>query len=59
MEGHDETIISQFLGIEYKQDLSSYLGVTMIYSRMSRNSYSFILDKIWKKLSTWKVNDLF
>jgi hypothetical protein len=34
------------------------LGAPMLHQRTSRNSYTFILDKMCKKLTSWKTNNL-
>ncbi|GAU10423.1 hypothetical protein TSUD_421820 [Trifolium subterraneum] len=51
-------MLSQGLGIEQTNDLGIYLGAPMLHQRASRNSYSFILDKMRKKLTSWKTNNL-
>jgi hypothetical protein len=33
-----------------------YLGAPMIHQRISRNSFTFIIDEMQKKLSTWKAS---
>jgi hypothetical protein len=51
-------MLSQGLGIEQTNDLGMYLGAPMLHQRTSRNSYTFILDKMRKKLTSWKTNNL-
>jgi mannosylglycoprotein endo-beta-mannosidase len=54
----DATMLSHGLGIEKTHDLGMYLGAPMLHQRISRNSYTFIIDKMRKKLSSWKSNNL-
>ncbi|KAL7224711.1 hypothetical protein ACSBR1_026069 [Camellia fascicularis] len=50
--------LSQQCGISLTQDLGKYLGVPLIHSRVSRNIYNGVIEKIQKKLSSWKAKAL-
>lgn len=53
------TIISLLiLGITWS-DLGNYLGVPLHHKRISRNSNHFKVDNVQKRLSTWKLRNLF
>ncbi|XP_028094336.1 uncharacterized protein LOC114294405 [Camellia sinensis] len=57
---HDNIIITQELihTLRKKKDLGRYLGVPLIHSRISRNIYNGTIEKIQKKLSSWKAKAL-
>ncbi|XP_055960701.1 uncharacterized protein LOC126667366 [Mercurialis annua] len=48
--------ISSLLGFQRSHDLGKYLGVPLLHSRITKETYAFILDKIHKKLSGWNAN---
>lgn len=50
--------LSQALGVNITNDLGKYLGVPMLHQRVSKHPFSFILDKLKKKLSGWKASTL-
>lgn len=52
------SVLSQALGISAAKDLGKYLGGPMLHQRMSKYSFSFILDRMKRKLSGWKANTL-
>lgn len=39
-------------------DLGKYLGISLHHSRVNRSSYQFLVDKMQRSLSKWKVNFL-
>lgn len=50
--------LSTELGIEITKDLGSYLGAQMLHQRASKHAFNFILDKMRKKLTSWKSKTL-
>lgn len=51
-------MLSTELGIDQTKDLGPYLGTPMIHQRISKNTFNFMLEKMRKKLSSWKSNNL-
>lgn len=45
-------------GFQLTDDIGKYLGVPILHERVSRRSFQFILDKVDKRLSTWKAKTL-
>lgn len=43
--------IGNFLGFQQTDDLGMYLGVPLFHSRISKNTFKFIVDKVQKKLN--------
>lgn len=57
----DEDLASQItntLGVEYVNDLGNYLGVTLFHKRVTNATYSFVVDKVHKRLNGWNVKML-
>lgn len=52
------TQLSNELGIEKTENLGNYLGAPLLHQRITKDSVSFILEKMRKKLSSWKSNSL-
>lgn len=50
--------LSLLLGVEETKDLGQYLGASMMHQIVSKHSFSFMLDKMRKKLVMGKVNFL-
>ncbi|KAK7275172.1 hypothetical protein RIF29_16281 [Crotalaria pallida] len=50
--------ISNILSIPIAHDIGKYLGIPIIHNREVISSYSFIIDKVKRKLSNWKMNSL-
>lgn len=50
--------LSNSLGIAKTNDLGRYLGVPLLHHRASKSTYSFILEKMRGKLSSWKSASL-
>lgn len=50
--------LSSVLGIAATEDLGMDLGAPLIHKKLSKKSFTFILDKMRKKLSGWKSNSL-
>lgn len=50
--------ISDMSGFKLIGDLSKYLGIPLHHSRVSSSTYNFILEKVRKRLGTWKINKL-
>lgn len=49
---------SHELGFEQTQSLGLYLGAPLLHQMISKDSVSFILDKMRRKLASWKANSL-
>ncbi|XP_050238477.2 uncharacterized protein LOC126687968 [Mercurialis annua] len=45
--------ISNLLGFQRAHDLGKYLGVPLLHSRVTKETYAFIVNKIKHKLSGW------
>lgn len=52
------TRLSGLLGIAETKDLGRYLGVPLLHHRASKQHYSFLLDRMRKKLTSWKASTL-
>lgn len=50
--------LSTELGIERTLNLGMYLGVPLLHSRISKENFCFIVDKVRKRLSSWKSKTL-
>ncbi|KAH1098665.1 hypothetical protein J1N35_015586 [Gossypium stocksii] len=50
--------ISQLLGFQKVQNLGTYLGVPLLYDRITRNTLSFVVDKVRRKLQNWDAMKL-
>ncbi|XP_031120447.1 uncharacterized protein LOC116023586 [Ipomoea triloba] len=51
-------IIGDKLGFPLASNLGSYLGIPMLQQRVSRTTFTNVLDKMRRKLSTWKAKSL-
>jgi hypothetical protein len=58
MKESNAQVICDILGVEQTSDLGTYLGAPMIHQRITKNTFSFLIDKMRKKLSCWKSNSL-
>lgn len=57
----NDSLVSQLsakLGIERTSNLGMYLGVPLLYSRMTKDNFKFLVDKVRKRLSSWKSKTL-
>lgn len=52
------TSLSAALGVNITKDLGVYLGAPMLHQRLSKHSFTFVLDKMRRKLSGWKASKL-
>lgn len=50
--------LSHSLGITCTKDLGRYLGFPLLHQRVTKQTFSFLLDKMRSKLSSWKANSL-
>ncbi|XP_061358638.1 uncharacterized protein LOC133302833 [Gastrolobium bilobum] len=50
--------ISECLGVGLTSDLGKYLRVNLNHKRVSRNSLSYVVDRVQHRLSSWKQNSL-
>lgn len=55
---HVKQQLSEALGIQCTEDLWKYLGVPILHKRANRETYQFILEKVNKRLSSWKARNL-
>ncbi|OMO84846.1 reverse transcriptase [Corchorus capsularis] len=46
--------LSSLCGIPLGQDLGTYLGVPIIHTKVTRSTYSYVIDRVLKKLANWK-----
>ena len=57
--GHRDVVrISNLLGFSVTQDLGKYLGVPLHHTRVSKNMFNDIIDKVEKRLSGWNASHL-
>jgi hypothetical protein len=52
------TEISNTCGSPLTNDLGKYLGMPLIHSRVSKSTYSDLIDKVQSRLAGWKSNSL-
>ncbi|XP_057418408.1 uncharacterized protein LOC130712598 [Lotus japonicus] len=50
--------LSNSLEIQQTHNLGMYLGVPLLHSRMTKDNFNFLIDKVKKKLSGWKASSL-
>lgn len=50
--------ISQICGSPLTNNLGKYLGMTLIHSRVSKNTYVEFIDKVLNRLASWKSKTL-
>ncbi|CAN1782186.1 Putative ribonuclease H protein At1g65750, partial [Linum perenne] len=50
--------LCDLLGFGETRDLGRYLGVPILHGRISKDTYSYILERMRKKLDGWKCNTL-
>ncbi|CAN1165251.1 Putative ribonuclease H protein At1g65750 [Linum perenne] len=50
--------ITSILGIRATQNLGRYLGVPVLHGRVTKHTYSYILDRMDSKLAGWKADNL-
>lgn len=53
------TTISNITGFLVTTDLGQYLGLPLLHGRVSSSTFSFLIDKLNSKLSSWKISCLF
>ena len=54
----EKAALSNLLGFQQTDSLGRYLGVPLLSSRGSSNTYKYILERIKSKLAGWKRNSL-
>ncbi|QHN91722.1 Putative ribonuclease H protein family [Arachis hypogaea] len=59
MGNNVRTGISEALGFPRTNDLGKYLGVLLLRSRVTKNTYHEIIQKLNTRLSNWKASSLF
>ncbi|KAH1072730.1 hypothetical protein J1N35_025058 [Gossypium stocksii] len=57
-EVDDRNQIAQLFGFQEVQNLDTYLGVPLLYERVTNNTLSFVVDKVRRKLQNWDVRKL-
>lgn len=50
--------LSRAAGFQLAWDLGKYLGVPLIHKQQNKETYSYILERAQKKLTSWKTNCL-
>ena len=50
--------IANTLGFSLSSDLGKYLGLPLHHKRVSKQTYHFILEKVSKKMCSWKASSL-
>lgn len=50
--------LSQLSGFMIPSDIGKYLGVPILYSRQTCSTYSYIMHRARKRLSSWKIGCL-
>ncbi|XP_019163505.1 PREDICTED: uncharacterized protein LOC109159849 [Ipomoea nil] len=53
-----KNIIENRLGIPITENLGSYLGIPILQRRVSKDSFTSVVDKMRRKLATWKASSL-
>lgn len=53
-----KNFISSTLGMVLTSSLGSYLGVPLIHGQLRQTLYSSLLDRVRRKLATWKIKTL-
>lgn len=58
---HDQKAkeISDCLGIKHTSDLGRYLGIPSIHGKVTKNTFKFLLDKVYSSLASWKAKYIF
>lgn len=46
--------LSTLCGIPLSHDLGTYLGLPIIHSKVTRSTYSYVIEKVLRKLASWK-----
>lgn len=46
--------LSLFLGIPPTPNLGNYLGFPLVHHQLNKNTFFFLIDKVKKRLSSWK-----
>lgn len=50
--------ISMNNGFKVSKDLSKYLRIPLLHQRLTKQTYSYLLESLQKKLTRWKSNNL-
>jgi len=58
VQGERKREIQDISNIKFVADLGHYLGFPLIKGRVSQNIYNNVVDKVSKRLATWKGNIL-
>ncbi|MCH87824.1 ribonuclease H, partial [Trifolium medium] len=53
-----ERELSNISGFDLTSDFGKYLGVPIIHGRKKKSLYEFIIEKVRKRLSSWKAKNL-
>lgn len=50
--------LAGILGVQEKTDVGNYLGIPSLIGKNKRQTFQYIKDRIWKKVSSWKGKTL-
>lgn len=50
--------LGKLTGIPITKDFGMYLGVPVLHSRVTRRTYSYLVEKVKRKLANWKIDSL-
>lgn len=50
--------LSNVLGMPYTKNIGNYLGIPIIHSRVQKKAYTYLVDKVRRKLTSWKARTL-
>ena len=50
--------MSRRSGFQVTKDMGKYLGVPLIHHRVTKNTYSYLIENMQKKLAGWKASNL-
>lgn len=46
------------VGFNHVEDVGTYLGLSLLYNRVTVNTFDFVVNKVRQKLSSWQVRKL-
>ena len=52
--GGQRELIKNMLGVKEVEKFESYLGLPTLLGRSKYQAFSFLKDRVWKKLQGWK-----
>ncbi|XP_039686978.1 uncharacterized protein [Medicago truncatula] len=54
VHNHEKEIICQRINIKTMNTYSRYLGLPVIFGRSKKEVFSFVQERVWKKIKGWK-----